>query len=86
MADKQTKRGDYVAHGGEQHAMVLGLRKAVKEDKFQHKGWTLVDITLWGATARDEFIQAQLVSKVNELENAPTVPANAPPMWNPNPS
>lgn len=77
------KRKDFVAHSSDAHAAVLGLKKAIKEDKFQHKNWSLVDITAWGAAAREDYIQAQLVSKVNELETPPTVPVNAQPMWQP---
>lgn len=83
MAEQAKTKSDFVQHGSEQHAQLLGLRKAVKEDTLQYHSWTLQDFTIFGPNAREEFIKAQLISKVNELENPPTVPTGAPPMWTP---
>lgn len=80
MADEQT---DHVKFGSVQHAQLLGLVKAEKDDELQYKGWTLQDPTQWGPNARPEFVKAQLIQKVSELTNAPTVPAGAPTMWTP---
>lgn len=78
-------RKDYIAHGSDEHAALLGLKKSVKEDKFQHKGWTFADITQFGPTAREDYIQAQLIQRVSELNTPPEVPANASPIWTPQP-
>ncbi len=79
------KQKDFVEFGGERHALLLGLRKAAKDDAEEatYKGWALVDPTAWGPNARPEFIRAQLVQRVNELMTKPSVPADAPKMWMP---
>lgn len=79
---------DYVAHGSDQHAVMLGLRKATTADKLELNGWTLNDITAYGPAARPEFLEATLAQKVNELETPPAMPQSedvrkpnyAPPM------
>jgi len=94
-AEEQDVRADrnpnFVKHGSDQHAMILGLRKATPSDKLEHEGWTLVDITAFGPAARPEFLEAQLAQRVNELKNPPVKPQSrdprkpnyAPPMWVP---
>ena len=88
---KQVTQTDYVERGSDDHARVLGLQKATDEDRFVYKGWALRDITMFGATAQDWFIEAQLRSKVNELttemppiqDKDPFAENYAPPMFDP---
>jgi len=44
--------------------------------------YTLQDVTIFGTAVRDEFLQAYLQQRVNELEG-PVVHPEAPPMWRP---
>jgi hypothetical protein len=82
---------DHVAHGSDQHAALLGLRKATEKDKFQSQGWALEDVTLYGPAARDDYIQMMLEQKVSELtapipvpqSDDPRLPNWAPKMWEP---
>ena len=84
---------DYVAHGSDEHAGMIGLRKATKDDPEAHvyEGWTLADLTLWGPAATEIFLRRVLMSKVNELKaKVPKVQSQnsreanyAPPMWTP---
>lgn len=85
MASKQPPQADYVEFGSERHAALLSLRKLEKGEETEHayKGYTLVDPTAWGPNARPEFIQAQLVQRVNEFLTKPAAPADAPKMWTP---
>lgn len=78
-----TERADFIKHGSANHAALLGLKKAVDGDKFICEGFTLSDVTQFGPTAREDYIQAQLVQRVAELKTAPSVPVNAQPMWVP---
>ena len=89
-----TKKGrnpDYVEHGSDRHAGLLGLRKAEKDDEPQLDGWALEDMTMWGPTATDKFLMLMLRQKVNELKSKPPkmqsedpfAPAYAPPIWRP---
>ena len=78
-----TPRSDFVKHGSDRHAALLGLKKSEKDDKFQHGGWTLEDVTQFGPTAREDYILAQLQQRVRELQATPEVPANAPAAWQP---
>jgi hypothetical protein len=84
---------DYVEHGSDQHAALLGLRKAEEDDTLVYQGWTLADVTTWGPTATPLFLKNILRSKVSELTTPPPVvqsvdpmkPGYAPPMWQPGP-
>jgi len=78
-------QADYVEFGSREHAeRVLGLRPATKEDKHQVGGWAFVDELQFGALARDEYIDAMLKSRVNELKaGPPPLPLNAKRMWQP---
>lgn len=86
-----SKDPNFIKHGSDQHAMILGLRKATAEDKYVHEGWTLQDITAFGPATRPEFLEATLVQRVNELKKPPSMPQSinprkpnyAPAMWTP---
>ena len=97
MARKQGRRvgpagnTDYIAHGADEHAALLGLRKAEEDDDPKYRGWALDDITLWGPNATDKFLLNILKQKVNELKSPvlkvqsddPALPNYAPPLWTP---
>jgi len=75
---------DYIEHGSQEHAGLLGLRKAAKEDNLELNSWTLEDMTAYGPQATMDFLKEVLRQKVSELTGpAPKVPDNAPPMWEP---
>jgi len=76
-------RPDYVPHGSAEHAAMLGLRKAEKEDTIQEQGWTLADMAQFPPGALPMYLQDQLKSRVRVLTTKPEVPANAPPLWMP---
>lgn len=93
VATKVTERGDYVEHGSPAHALALGLVKVNGDSK---KRCTFTSPTTGTTYALEDevtpFLQypepvvvAGLVleQKVNELELAPVVPADAQPMWRP---
>ncbi len=83
MATDPKARKDFVAHGSPEHAALLGLKKAAKDDELEYEGYTLVDLTVYGPNASDKFLRAMLVQRVNELKSKPAVPAHAPPLWVP---
>jgi hypothetical protein len=82
---------DYVEHGSDQHAAMLGLKKAEDHDVPQVDGWALQDPTQFGPAARPEFIEQFLRQRVSELTTLPPVmqsvdplaPNYAPPLWQP---
>jgi hypothetical protein len=82
---------DYVKPGSDQHAALLGLRKADEDDALVCEGWTLADLTTWGPNATEMFLRNILRSKVSELTSPPPTvqsadpmkPGYAPPMWQP---
>lgn len=84
-------RADYVKHGSERHAGLLGLRKATRGEKPQIKGWAFEDITQFGPAASVEYLTISLQQKVNELTTPikpsqskdPREPNFAPTMWQP---
>ncbi len=84
---------DYVKHGSDQHASLLGLKKAEEGDAPTFEGWALADITLWGPAATDTFLLNILKGKVSELKSEtpkmqsddPLAPNYAPPLWEPQP-
>ena len=82
---KESGRSDFVAHGSERHAQLLRLRKATKEDdeSLIFEGWTLQDFTEYGPNATDKYLKAILMQRVRELNAKPTVPTNAPEMFDP---
>jgi hypothetical protein len=78
MANKQQVDDlNYIAHGSDEHAAMLGLVKGTGGK------WQLEDITQYGPNARKEFLDAVLAQKVSELETLPTPPKNAPSLWVP---
>ncbi len=82
---------DYVEHGSDRHAGMLGLKKASEEDKPQTDDWALEDIVSYGPTANKEFLEQLLRQKVNELTSKipipqskdPLAPHFAPTLWQP---
>ncbi len=98
MARKQERRQpgpagnlDYIEHGSDQHAALLGLKKAEQGDSPEFEGWTLADVMTWGPNATEMFLMNMLKSKVNELTSEPPqyqsedplMPNYLPPMWQP---
>lgn len=96
MAKKKASgvRSDFVEHGSEQHAALLGLRTATEDDKIVHKGYALMDVTAYGPTAREDFLETVLRQRVSELMHPPAVPQSknatepdyAPDMHRPEPT
>ncbi|GAG10030.1 unnamed protein product, partial [marine sediment metagenome] len=88
---KPEKQADYIAHGSDKHAGMLGLRKAKEDDRPQTDGWALEDIVSYGPTVSPEFLEQLLRQKVNELEmkipktqsRDPLAPHFAPVVWHP---
>ena len=84
-------QADFVPHGSDRHAGMLGLRKATEDDKPQLDGWALEDIVSYGPTVSPEFLEQLLRQKVNELlmkipktqSSDPLAPNFAPVMWRP---
>ena len=82
---------DFIAHGSDKHAGMLGLRKATEDDRPQLDGWALEDIVSYGPTVSPEFLEQLLRQKVNELSmkipemqsKDPLAPHFAPVMWRP---
>jgi hypothetical protein len=82
MAEK--KNPNYIKHGSAEHAALLGLKKAGKDDTLQLDGWTLEDMTQFGPQATELYVREVLRQKVSELKaGQPKVPANAKPLWRP---
>ena len=86
------EQADYVEHGSDEHAALLGLRKATEEDgEFVIDGWALEDITTYPPSVTPEFLKRVLRQKVNELTTKmpvtqsvdPRKPHFAPVMWKP---
>ncbi len=81
-------RLDFIEFGSDRHAEFLGLTK----DADSPGGWSLTDRTMWGPTARPEFLKDILRQSVAELESGPPpkpqsvdrrLPNYAPKMWLP---
>ena len=82
-----------IEHGSDEHAQMLGLRKATDDDDPQlvMEGWTLENIIDFGPTAELRYLKAILHQRVTELTTPPQMPQNedrtepnyAPPMWRP---
>jgi len=86
------RRPDYIERGSDQHAGLLGLRKATEDDgDLVYEGWTLQDPNMLGPTATERAIRTVLRQKVTELKQPmpdyqsddPTAPFYAPPMMLP---
>ena len=88
---RKKRNPDYVEHGSDRHAGLLGLRKTEKDDEPQLDGWALADMTMWGPTATGKFLMLMLTQRVNELKSKPPkmqstdpfLPHYAPPIWRP---
>ena len=77
-------QNDYIKHGSDAHASLMGLRKAKADDAVQMDGWTLQDMTMFGPQATEAFLRETLRQKVNELKaGSPSVNESAPQMWSP---
>ncbi len=91
MAEK-IEQTDFVKHGSDQHAALLGLKKAGKDDEFQIEGWTLIDTTMFGPQVTDRYLSEVLRQKVATLKSPPPLPQSedprrpnyAPKLWVPN--
>lgn len=89
--EEKPAQTDYVAHGSDEHAALLGLKKAGEDDKFAVDGWTFEDVTAFGANARPDYIEQVLRQKVSSLRapmpepqsKDPKAPHFAPLMWKP---
>jgi len=95
MAKRERKPGpagnyDYIEHGSDDHAQLIGLRKAEPGEELQLDGWTLDDRTAWGPQATESYIKEVLRQKVAEVKaGAPPMPQSkhefepnyAPPPW-----
>ena len=82
---------DFVPHGSDRHAGMMGLKKAQDHDVPQLDGWALEDVVSYGPTVSTEFLEALLRGKVKELSTPfptlqsrdPLAPNFAPVMWRP---
>ena len=82
-------RADYIEHGSEKHAVLLGLVKAEPDDEslyVVHDGYRLEDeITAY--THHHNPAQVALLTlrqKISELKaGKPPISTNAPPIWTP---
>jgi hypothetical protein len=81
-----------IEFGSKEHAYLLGLKEASKDDSPQMSGWTLMDITAFGPQATENYIKEVLRQKVSELTSGgpptpqsadPRKPNYAPPLWVP---
>jgi hypothetical protein len=68
---RPTRNKDYVEHGSERHAALLGLRKAESDDELSRDGWTLSDITNYPPETTEIWLKRLLRSLVNELASEP---------------
>jgi len=79
-----TTQADFVPHGSEVHAAILGLRKATSDDALEREGWTLIDMTAFGPQATENYLREVLRQKVSTLKaGVPPVLPNAPAMFDP---
>jgi hypothetical protein len=90
MATKKVDKTKIIKHGTDEHAALLGLRKAAPEDKLVLSGWTLLDMTAYGPQTTESYLTEVLRQKVSELKAGPPKhqgdPNKAgylPPMFNP---
>lgn len=93
--ERTEEQADYIAHGSPQHAAFLGLVEAKKDDNGDFvtftspkgKTYRLNDelgiVRHYPGIDPEKAARIVLRQLVGELENAPTVPDDAPPMWRP---
>jgi hypothetical protein len=89
--DEPEVQTDYVERGSDQHASMLGLKKAVESDNPKIDGWALEDIVSYGPTVSPQFLDGMLRGKVNELSmkipatqsSDPLMAFFAPTLWQP---
>lgn len=88
---------DYIEHGSPEHAALLGLVEVPEDDKEIRLGtftspqsertYALVDeqeaLRVYPGVEPDKSVRLLLQQKVRELENKPTVPEDAPSMFQP---
>ena len=86
------EQADYVERGSDEHAAMLGLRKATEEDgEFVIDGWALDGMTNYPPSVTKEWLLNTLRQKINELTSEvpetqsvdPRKPGFAPIMWDP---
>ena len=74
-------RPDYIAPGSDEHAALIGLRKAEPDDTITLEGWALIDIPMG---ASDTFLRNKLKQLYTDLKSGEGyIPPNAPDMWEP---
>ena len=85
-------QADRVERGSDEHAAMLGLRKAISDDgDYVIEGWALEDITNFPPSVTPEYLKRMLRQKYNELTEPmpvmqsvdPRKPHFAPTMWRP---
>lgn len=76
MARKTDK--NYIAHGSEEHANLLGIRKADDSDEIVWQGYALMDETAFGVNATERYLRTILKQKYNTLKTPPAVPQSDP--------
>lgn len=89
-------RADYIEHGSAEHARLIGII-AVEDVEKASMDYTVFTSPRTGKAYRledevsgfekypnpDKATRLILMQKVGSLETKPTVPANAPPLWQP---
>lgn len=97
VATKTTERADYIEHGSDKHATFLGLVESGEDDETialakytsprTGRTWRMEDeisaMRHYPGIDPEKAVALVLQQKVNELENAPGVPKDAPPMFRP---
>jgi len=92
-----TERPDYIPHGSPRHAQLLGLVEVVKDDPTitlatyasprTERVFRLEDelgaIQFYPNIDPEKAVRLVLQQRVGELETTPTVPEDAPPMFQP---
>ena len=85
MAKQTVNKTRIIKHGTDEHAALLGLRKAGAEDTMVLSGWTLLDMTAYGPQTTEAYLKEVLRQKVSELKAGPpkVQQLDLPPMFNP---
>jgi len=67
---------DYVPFGSAEHMGMLNLRKVGKDEQTDlvYEGYTLADVTQYGASATERFLRATLEQQVRCLQSKPPTP------------
>lgn len=91
-------RPDFIAHGSERHAMLLGLKKIDEHtpEEYAYEGMTLQDLTtpLLRSHGSKEYVKELLRQRVDSWMSGPPpapqsvnprAPHYAPAMWQPSP-